>query len=504
MTIAPKVDTLIGISGFFLEEFMPTGCFIGIDQGSSATKGVVVSTGGQILFQTRKELPPPFRDGIRVEHNAEDILQSASTVLNESVQAVRGSGVPVLGIGISSQRSSCLAWSESTGAPLTPVISWRDTRGADLVQSIRDQGPSILRKSGLPLTSYYSASKLRWIRDNVAAAQQQDAVFGTLSSFLVRRLTGSAGDIIDHTNAARMQLMNIRTLAWDEELLGLFGLSGIRLPAIVPSAHAFGNALTPGNVPLLACIGDQQAAMIGLAVLEKGDAGINLGTGGFLMVNTGTGLVPAEGLMASVHYSDENERHYLLEGSVNAAGDALEWMRINLGLFREYKEVDDLCWKAATDTVAFIGLNGTGAPHWETRISSAFHGLGPESTSADMVRAVVEGIVFFIKSIDEEIRKNGIEPGDFVLAGGLSSLTYLGQILADILQRDMRISAGQEASALGAAFLAGMQNGTWKADDIRRMAGRGEPVKGEANPGLERRYRKWKELHRMTKELDRA
>jgi glycerol kinase len=482
---------------------MPTGCFIGIDQGSSATKAVVVSTDGQILFQTRKELSPPFRDGIRVEHDAEEILGSVTDALNESVQAVRNSGVPVLGLGISCQRSSCLAWSTSTGAPLTPVISWRDTRGSDMIESIKDRASLIHRISGLPLTPYYSASKLRWIKDNIDAAKQPDAVFGTLSSFLIRRLTGNSDDVIDHTSAARTQLMNIKTLDWDGELLGLFGLTNMRLPKIVPSACSFGNVRTPvGDIPLLATLGDQQAAMLGLGVLEKGDAGINLGTGGFLMVNTGAGLVPAQGLMASVHYSNDKEQRYLLEGSVNAVGDALEWARTNLGLFKEYEEVDDLCWKASNDVVAFIGLNGTGAPHWETNISSAFHGLGPESGSADMVRAVVEGFVFFIKDIAEEVRKSGIELRNFVLAGGLSSLTYLTQIQADILKTDVRISAGPEASALGAAFLVGMQQGAWKADDIKRMATQGELVNGEENPGLERRYKKWKELHRMTRELD--
>jgi glycerol kinase len=483
---------------------MITGCFIGIDQGSSATKAVAISTDGQVLFQVRKILAPPFRGGNRIEHDAEEILRSISDALNESIQTVQGSGVRVLGIGLSCQRSSCLAWNGSTGAPLTPVISWRDARGSDLIENLKDQGPDILQRSGLPLTPYYSASKLRWIRDSMAEARHPEAVYGTLSSLLVRHLTGNTTDVIDHTHAARTQLMNIRTLTWDEDLIRIFGLAGIALPRIVPSAHAFGTAHTPaGDFPLLACLGDQQAAMLGLGVFEKGDAGINLGTGGFLMLNTGAGLVPAEGLMASVQYSDEKELHYLLEGSVNAVGDALEWTRTNLGLFKEYEEMDDLCWKAATDTIAFIGLNGIGSPHWETNISSAFHGLGPESTSADMVRAVVEGIVFFIKDIAEEVHKSGIEPGKFVLAGGLSTLTYLSQILADILKTDVRVSTGREASALGAAFLAGMQNGTWKADDIRRMAAQGELVHGEENPGLERRYKKWKVLHRMTREMDR-
>lgn len=482
---------------------MSEGCFIGIDQGSSATKAVVVDTKGQVLFQTRKALAPPLREGIRIEQDASEILRSVTDALHESVQTVRGAGNPVLGIGLSCQRSSCLAWSASTGEPLSPLLSWRDTRGSELVYALRERGAVVHRLSGLPLTHYYSASKLRWLRDNLPAGKQPDTTFGTLSSFLVRRFTENTESVIDHTNAARTQLMNIATLDWDEELLRLFGLTGITLPKIVPSAHAFGTTRDHAeNAPLLACIGDQQAAMLGLGVLEQGDAGINFGTGGFLMLNTGAGLVPAEGLMASIHYSSDRERYYLLEGSVNAVGDALEWARTKLGFFKDYEEVDDLCWKAASDVTAFIGINGVGAPHWEANRSSAFHGLGPESTSADLVRAVVESFVFFIRDISDEIRKRGIEPRSFILSGGLSSLTYLSQVQADILKTDVRVSVGQEASALGAAFLAGMQHGTWKADDVRRMAAPGDLVNGEENPGLERRYGKWKELHRMTRELD--
>jgi len=479
------------------------GCFIGIDQGSSASKAVVVGSEGQVLFQARTELPPPFREGSRIEHDPSDVLRSVRNVLDDAVRAARDAGVPVLGIGLSCQRSSCLAWSGATGEPLTPVLSWRDTRGSDLVGGIHDQGPRIRRLSGLPLTPYYSASKLRWIRDHAAIGRTSDTVFGTLSSFLVRRLTGSGRNEIDATHAARTQLMNICTLAWDQDLLGIFGLAGIRLPEIVPSAHRHGSVRTPiGDTPLLAAIGDQQAAMLGLGMLAEGDAVINYGTGGFLLANTGRTLLPAEKLMASVLYSAETGSRFLLEGSVNAAGDALEWLRLHLGLFKEYREVDELCRKATTDTVAFIGLNGTGAPHWEENISSSFHGLTGKSTSADLVRAVVEGIAFFIMDIAEEVRKSGIGLKRTVLAGGLSSFTYLRQVQADILGADMLVSQGPEASAMGAAYLAGMQQGAWTDDDILRMVKNGETVQGRPNPGLERRYRIWRELHRITRELD--
>jgi glycerol kinase len=444
-----------------------------------------------------------LRDGLRVGQDPEEILTSVREALDESLRAVEGSGISVLGAGLSCQRSSCLVWRESTGEPLSPVVSWRDTRGIDVVRRLAGLEPLIFKASGLPLTPYYSASKFCWLRDNLTVGNQSDALYGTLSSFLVQKLTKNRQAVIDHTNAARTQLMNLQTLSWDRELLEAFGLTNIRLPEIRPTAHGYGDIATArGAVPLLSCLGDQQSAMLGLGVMEKGDGGINYGTGGFFMVNTGTMPVPGQGLMASVHYSNEQERHYLLEGSVNAVGEALEWARSSLGLFREYAEVDDLCWKAATDVVAFVGLNGTGAPHWEANMSSSLHGLTPESTHADMVRAVVEGIAFFMKDIADAMQAAGMEPASITLSGGLSSLSYLAQIQADVLRKDARISPAREASALGAALLAGMQHGAWSAEDIAKMTAHGETIRGETNPGLERRRRRWKELHRMTRELD--
>lgn len=483
---------------------MSQTCFIGIDQGSSSTKALAISPTGQVLFQVKLPVPSPLRNGNRVEYDPLEIENGVQNVLKQAVQSVQGSGFEPAAIGLSCQRSSCLLWDELTGEPLSPVISWRDMRGSEFVQQVKEQAGDVFETTGLPLTPYYSASKFRWIRENLAAeAGRGTSVFGPLSSFLAQRLAGSKRASIDHTQAARTQLMNIRTLGWDPRLLELFGLSGIRLPEIVPVIHHFGDVPTPaGNVPLRVCVGDQQSAMIGLGVLERGDGGINYGTGGFLMVNTGPELVPAKGMMASVHYSSEQTRHYLVEGSVNAAGDALEWIRSRMKLFTDYEDVDDLCWQAATDVVAFIGLNGTGAPHWENAISSSFHGIGPASTPADMIRATVEGIAFFMRDIAEEIREAGLEPGGFSVSGGLSSLSYLVQVQADILNRELRMSAEQEVSALGAALLAGMARGEWSPEAIKKLVRPGETITPRQNAGAERRYRRWKELHRMTRLLD--
>lgn len=480
------------------------GCFIGIDLGSSAAKSLVITTDGTILFKTRRPLPPPLREGLRVEHSALDILSTVDEVLGGAVQAAKDAGLAILGIGLSCQRSSCLVWDRYSGEALTPVLSWRDTRGIDMIDALSGEAEKVHIATGLPLTPYYSATKLRWLKDNIPAAAKPSAVFGTLSGFIIRHLAPDSRPAIDHTNAARTQLMNIHTLAWDDDLLGLFGLSSVNLPEILPTASEFGIVSTPsGPVPILACIGDQQAAMIGQGVLEKGDAGINYGTGGFLMVNTGETLISDKGLMASVHYSMKDQCAYLLEGSVNAVGDALEWVRRQLGLFSDYSEVDDMCWRSSTDTVVFIGLNGTGSPHWEPDISSAMHGLTAESGAADIVRGVVEGFAFFVKDIAEAVRAQGVEPMSFTLSGGLSSLSYLTQIQCDLLGVNGIVSSEQEVSALGAALLAGFSHGTWGAAEIKRMTRIGEEIESEKNPGAERRYRRWKELHRVVREMDR-
>ncbi len=482
---------------------MSDDCFIGIDQGSSSTKALVMSTEGQVLFRTKKALLSPIRDGARIEHDPLEILKSVQDALNEAVLSLQASGFTPRGMGLSCQRSSCLIWNEATGEPLSPVLSWRDTRGLELVQQRASDAAAVFEATGLPLTPYYSASKFRWLKDTVPEARTAPVVFGTLSSFLTQRVTGSRRATIDHTNAARTQLMNIRSLDWDPKLLELFGLSGIRLPELRPTAMNFGVVQTAaGEVPLLACIGDQQAAMLGRGVVAQGDGGINYGTGGFLMVNTGPRLSPAKGLMASLHYSTETARHYLLEGSVNAVGDAFEWLRNKIRLFSDYAELDDLCWEASTDVVAFIGLNGTGAPHWESAISTSLHGLTAASTFGDIIRGTVENIAFFMKDIADEIRAAGFEPASFAISGGLSSLSYLAQIQADILGKELLAGAEQEVSALGAALLAGLSQGAWTPADIKRMALPVEIVTPRQNAGAEKRYQRWKELHRITKVLD--
>jgi glycerol kinase len=485
------------------DETMSHDCFIGIDQGSSSTKALAVSAAGQVLFQARRALQPPVRQGDRIEHDPLEILKSVRQVLDESVQSLRAGGSTPRGIGLSCQRSSCLIWNETTGEPLSPVLSWRDLRGNPVVEKLAQDAAFIYETTGLPLTPHYSASKFRWLKDNAPASREEPVVFGTLSSFLTQRLTGNHRAVIDHTSAARTQLMNIHTLDWDAKLLDLFGLSGIRLPRIQPTAVTFGSVQTAlGGVPLTACIGDQQAAMLGLGIMEQGDGGINYGTGGFLMVNTGAKLVPADGLMASILYSTGEKRHYLLEGSVNAVGDALEWLRSRMHLFSDYEGLDDLCWQAATDVVAFIGLNGTGAPHWESAISSSFYGMTAESTSGDIIRAAVENIAFFMKDIAERIGTAGVGLRSFAVSGGLSSLSYLVQIQADILGKDLLVSAGQEVSALGAALLAGLAQEVWAPEDIKRLLLPAESISPRNNIAVEKRYRRWEELHRMTKSLD--
>ena len=476
---------------------MTKGYFIGIDQGSSSTKAIAVDSDGHFLGGSRRDLSPPVREGDRVEHDPEEVLASVRQVIDEVFDHACATGHPLLGLGLSCQRSSCLLWEAGTGAPLSPVLSWRDTRGSAMVDDLASETASIFDRTGLPLTPYYAASKLRWLWDNIPAARESGSVLGTLSSFLCQRMTGASAPLIDHTHAARTQLMDIRSMTWDRELIGLFGLEGVRLPEIVPTAHQYGLVATrQGSAPLLACLGDQQAAMLGLGVADERRGGINYGTGGFLMVNTGTSLVPVPRLMASVHFSTADRTSYLVEGSVNAVGDGLAWLRTNFGLFRRDSELEPLCRTASTDVAVFLGLNGTGAPHWERDIGSAIQGLTPHSTAADIVRGAVEGIAFFMADIAAALRASNIRPMTFTVSGGLSSLRYLVEAQAALLGSPLLICDGRETSALGAAFLAGLGLGAWTIKDLDRLLPTATSVDPLQDKGLEQRYHAWQALHR--------
>ncbi len=476
---------------------MEKGCLIGLDQGSSSTKAVVLDRTGAVLFRARRDLSPAVRDGLRVEQDPGEVLASVQQALDEAANAAHAAGHSLLGIGLSCQRSSCLAWDEGTGTPLSAVLSWRDTRGSGLVRGLLPQSSLVFERSGIPLTPYYAASKLRWLQENLPPARGGIAVLGTLSSFLCQRLTGSAKPLIDHTNAARTQLMAVGSLAWDRELISLFGLEEARLPEIVPTARHYGMVRTrQGPVSLLASLGDQQAALLGLGVLDQGQGCINYGTGGFLMVSTGRELRPVKGLMASVLCSTDDAVLYLVEGSVNAVGDGLEWLRANLGLYQDPSELEGLCRAARSEVVVFLGLNGIGAPHWEEEVPSAIQGLGPESTQADIVRGGVEGIAFFMADIAAALENAGIEPSTYTVSGGLSSLSYLLEAQTALLGRPLFVAGDQEASAAGAAVLAGVSRGIWTLQDRPRPKREASTVPTLRDPNLRKRYKLWQKTHR--------
>lgn len=477
---------------------MKTGCYIGIDQGSSSTKAVALGIDGVVLAEARRDLSPPLREGPRIEQDPGEILRSLRSVIDAVVGDPGLAGKPVLGAGLSCQRSSCLVWDPGTGAPLSPVLSWRDTRGRALVDGLAPSAETVFERTGLPLNAYYSASKLRWLLDAVPEARKEDAVLGTLSSFLCQRLTGATVPLIDHTHAARTLLMDIRSLAWSRDLIGLFGLSGARLPEIVPTGHDFGPVDTPaGPVPLRASIGDQQAALLGLGILCSGQGGINYGTGGFLMVNTGPAIRMVPGLMTSVFHSGSDTVSYLVEGSVHAAGDGIDWVRTHLGLVTGQGGLERLCRTARTEVVVFLGVNGTGAPHWEREIESGLCGMTADSTAADIVRGAVEGIAFFVADIAGALDSSGMLPEHFTVSGGLSSLSYLVEAQAALLDRPLAVSSAQETSALGAALLAGMHAGTWTERECRRFTAPARPVTPLADRRLRERYRRWHDLHRF-------
>jgi glycerol kinase len=365
--------------------------------------------------------------------------------------------------GLTCQRSTFLFWDPVSGRPLTPALSWQDRRGEDLCRALSRQEGKIRRRTGLRLTPYYSASKIRWLLDRSPSlrrrAERGEVRGGTLDSFLLHRLTGGRSWSTDPTHAARTLLMNLRRQEWDPELLDLFRIPAPLLPPIRPSAYPAGELeLRSISLPFSATLGDQQAALIGLGCRKEGDLALNYGTGAFAILNTGRRPKRRAGLLTSVAWSAPQEASYLLEGTVNSAGSALEWIgrltRRNLEIRRQRTNWDRL-------PLVVPSFAGLGAPHWIGRARGAILDLDLATDPGDLEAGVLAGIAARISEIVAEMRRGKIFPRRIVAGGGLARRAGFLPLQAALLGRTLERSLVTEGSCRGAALLAGHGRGDW-------------------------------------------
>jgi glycerol kinase len=448
-----------------------------IDLGTTSSRFIVFSPDSAIITVARKEHRQIFPQPGWVEHDASEILSNTYGVIRDALQSAGLSNTDLAAVGITNQRETTVLWDRRTGKPLYNAIVWQDTRTEDLLRDLAlDGGPDRFRKlSGLPLASYFSAGKLAWLLRHVpgarALAEAGDALFGTMDSWLLWNLTGGPNGgrhVTDVSNASRTQLMNLATLQWDTALLTAFGIPAACLPGIYPSSHRHAeakNALLLG-VPLTGILGDQQAALVGQACFEVGEAKNTYGTGCFLLLNTGTQPVESQaGLLTTVAYQFGNSAAcYALEGSVAVAGALVQWLRDNLQLIDSSAEIEALARQVPDNgDVYFVpAFSGLYAPHWDGTARGVIAGLTGFATRAHLARAALESTAFQTRDVIAAMEQDcGYALKSLRVDGGMVVNELLMQFQSNILDVPVVRPRTIETTALGAAYAAGLAVGYW-------------------------------------------
>ncbi len=488
--------------------------FIGaIDQGTTSTRFLVFDRAGRIVASAQREHQQIYPQPGWVEHDPEEIWLRTQEVIAEAMAQRALRPADLAAVGITNQRETTVLWNRKTGRPLANALVWQDTRVADYIPEFsRDGGPDRFRaKTGLPLATYFSALKIRWLLDHVPGARQQaeagDLHFGNIDAFLLWHLTGL--HITDVTNASRTQLMDLRTLDWDPELLTAFGIPWQILPQIRSSSEVYGGATLEAiaGVPVAGILGDQQAALVGQTCFEAGEAKNTYGTGCFLLMNTGHNIVQSRhGLVSTVAYQIKGQpAHYALEGSVAITGALVQWIRDNFGLITKSPEIEALA-RMVDDNggVYFVpAFSGLYAPYWKHNARGVIVGLTRYSNKNHLARAVLEATAFQTRDVVEAMEKDsGVPLAVLRTDGGMVENEFLMQFQADILNRPVVRPAVKETTALGAAYAAGLATGFYAGiEDLRAQWSVDRTWEPQMESGKrERMYGFWKKA--VTRSFD--
>ena len=492
---------------------------IAIDQGTTSTRAVVVDHDGAIVSVGQQAHEQIFPKAGWVEHDPMEIWHNTQEVIGQALGKVGLTRHDVAAIGITNQRETAVVWDRATGQPVYNAIVWQDTRTQDVVDALVADGGvrRFAETTGLPLATYFSATKISWILDHVdgarARAEAGELLFGTIDTWLLWNLTGGVNGGVhatDVTNASRTLLMDLRTLDWSDELLAAFRVPRAMLPEVRSSAEVFGHAY-PGSllreVPVAGILGDQQAATFGQAAFEAGASKNTYGTGNFLIVNTGEQIVASQhGLLTTVAYQlgDEAPR-YALEGSVAVTGSLVQWLRDNLGLISSSAEVETLAASVPDTGGAYIvpAFSGLFAPHWRPDARGAIVGLTRFITRAHLARAALESTAFQTREVlDAADSEVPVPIAELRVDGGMTGNELLMQFQADILGIPVVRPRITETTALGAAYAAGLAVGFWSSRDeltaLWHEDRRWLPTMDENE--RERRLRVWKKA--VTRTLD--
>ena len=447
---------------------------LALDQGTSSSRALVFDKGGNICSTAQREFPQIFPRSGWVEHDPHQIWASQASVVAEAISSIGINGLDIAGIGITNQRETTIVWDKETEEPVYNAIVWQDRRTADYCDRLREEGKVdfIRDKTGLILDAYFSATKVKWILDNVPGARRRaeegKLLFGTVDSWLVWRLTRGEVHVTDVSNASRTMLFNIHTLDWDQDLLDLFDIPRSMMPEVRSSSEVYGHTTTTlfaHKLPISGMAGDQQAALFGQMCIEPGSVKNTYGTGCFLLMNSGDKPIRSENdLLTTIAWKIGDKVTYALEGSIFVGGSVVQWLRDGLKCIRSSEEVEELAASVAdTDGVYFVpALTGLGAPWWDQYARGSISGITRGTTVAHIARAALEGIAFQTYDIVRAMeRDSGLALANLKVDGGASRNNLLMQFQSDILACEVLRPRITETTALGAAYLAGLAVGFW-------------------------------------------
>ncbi len=482
---------------------MPDELILALDQSTSGSKAMIVDKKGNILSSIRKAHKQYYPYPGWVEHDPDEIYRNTVEVLREAVKTVKADPNAIKVLSLTNQRETVLLWERKTGKPVYPAIVWQCRRTSDICRDMKDRGLEILisNKTGLPLDPYFSSTKIKWILDNVDGAldksRRGEIMMGTIDSWLVWKLTGGMVHVTDFTNASRTMLYNIKTLEWDKQLLDIFGIDHRMLPEVKSSDEIFGSIkkgiIFDLEIPISGVIGDSQGALFGQNCFEPGMIKATYGTGTSVMMYTGKQFVKTEkGLAVSIAWGKGGIVNYALEGIIISTGDTLNWLKDNLGIIKDFDQVDYMV-KDLTDNEniylvpAFAGM---GVPYWDMEARAAILGLSRKSNKNNLVRAALESTAYQVMDAVELMKKgSGIKPVRLNADGGLTLSSFLMQFQADMLGFKVATMEVSDLSLMGSAYLAGLAVGIWEDTEQIKSLRKGSKIfTPKMKKGLKKKY----------------
>jgi len=456
---------------------------LALDQGTSSSRAIVFDETGATCAVAQKEFRQIFPRSGWVEHDPHEIWSSQASVIAEAITTLDINGLNIAGIGITNQRETTIVWDSDTEEPIYNAIVWQDRRTSDYCDKLKSEGVTemIRRKTGLIIDAYFSATKIKWILDNVPGARERankgKLLFGTVDTWLIWRLTRGEVHVTDVSNASRTMLFNINTLQWDDELLKMFDIPRSMMPEVRSSSEIYGHTKTTifaHKVPIAGIAGDQQAALFGQMCIEPGMVKNTYGTGCFLLMNSGDKpIISQNNLITTVAWKIGDKVNYALEGSIFVGGSVVQWLRDGLGVIKSSSEVEELASRVPdTNGVYFVpALTGLGAPWWDQYARGTIVGISRGTNTAHIARAALEGIAFQTMDITAAMSRDaGLPLRELKVDGGASRNNLLMQFQADILGTRVIRPRVVETTALGAAYLAGLAVGYWSSvEQIRKQ-----------------------------------